>query len=123
MHHATVSANFAEYSWNTGSEETPAEYKDMVVQPLGDRQAAYNEMIQGCIDFYGDKGFRCLDYERDRVEMTLRQPQSMENYTDLGFKKIRAPDNVWRLIKDFWDRNKDDQANENWPSGNTYSEY
>lgn len=95
----------------------------MPVQPLGNRQAFYDEMIQGCVKYYGNKGYRCLEYEADRVEMTLRQPQSMENYTDMGFKKIRAPENVWKLIKEFWDRNKNDQSNENWPTGNTYTNH
>jgi prolyl 4-hydroxylase len=125
MHYANVSTNYAEYPWNhVGSRvPPPPEYKDMPVQPLGNRQAFYDEMIQGCVKYYGNKGHRCLEYEADRVEMTLRQPQSMENYTDMGFKKIRAPENVWKLIKEFWDRNKNDQSNENWPTGNTYSKY
>ena len=122
MHHSNVSTNYAELPWNTGSAETPAEYKSMAVQPLGNRQAFYDEMIQGCVNYYGNKGWNCLEYERDRVEMNLRQPQSVENYTDIGFKKIRTPDNAWKLIKEFWDRNKEDQSKEEWPAGNTYSE-
>lgn len=122
MHHNNVTTNYAEYPWNTGSEKTPVEYQNMAVQPLGNRQAFYDEMIQGCVDYYGEKGFRCLEYEQDRVDMTLRQPQSMENYTDIGFKKIRTPDKVWKLIKEFWDRNKDDQSKEFWGTGNTYGE-
>lgn len=47
----------------------------------------------------------------------------LKNYTDIGFKKIKAPDHVWKLVKDFWDVNKDDHSKENWPSGNTYSKY
>jgi hypothetical protein len=50
----------------------------MAVQPLGDRQAAYDEMIEGCVEFYKEKGFRCREYEADRVRMSLRQAQSME---------------------------------------------
>lgn len=123
MHYANVSTNYAEYPWNQEGSRVPPPlaYKDMPVQPLGNRQAFYDEMIQGCVKYYGTKGYRCLEYEADRIEMTLRQPQSMENYTEMGFKKIRAPENVWKLIKEFWDRNKNDQSNENWPTGNTYS--
>lgn len=123
MHHAAVSTNYAEYPWNAGSAKTPVEYQNMPIQQLGNRQAFYDEMIKGCVDYYGDKGSYCLDYERDRVDMNLRQPQSMENYTDIGFKKIRAPDKVWELIKEFWDRNKDGQTNEVWPTGNTYTNH
>ena len=122
MHHAAVSTNYAEYPWNAGTAKTPEEYLNMPVQPLGNRQAFYDEMIKGCVDHYGAKGSYCLEYEKDRVDMNLRQPQSMENYTDIGFKKIRTPDKVWNLIKAFWDRNKDSQSNEEWPTGNTYSE-
>eukprot|EP00548_Thalassiothrix_antarctica_P013872 CAMPEP_0194171908 /NCGR_PEP_ID=MMETSP0154-20130528/6470_1 /TAXON_ID=1049557 /ORGANISM="Thalassiothrix antarctica, Strain L6-D1" /LENGTH=474 /DNA_ID=CAMNT_0038884427 /DNA_START=169 /DNA_END=1590 /DNA_ORIENTATION=+ len=124
MHHMKVSDNYLELAWNVDpSIETPSDYQDKVVQPLGDRQKFYDDMIQGCVEYYGKKGNRCIEYERERVEMTLRQPQSMENYTDLGFKKIRAPDNVWQLIKKFWDINKDNQSRENWPAGNTYTNH
>lgn len=124
MHHNTVSNNYAELEWNTDpAVATPVEYQDMVVQPLGNRQKFYDEMIEGCVKYYGQKGNRCLEYEVDRVEMSLQQPQSMENYTDIGFKKLKAPDNVWKLVKDFWDANKDQQSKESWPSGNTYTNH
>jgi len=124
MHNIRVSNNYAELPWNVNPAiDTPTEYQDKVVQPLGDRQKFYEDMIQGCVEYYGKKGHRCKEYETDRVEMTLRQPQSMENYTDLGFKKIRAPENVWRLIKNFWSINKESQSKENWPVGNTYTNH
>ena len=31
----------------------------------------------------------------------------MQNYTELGFKKMRAPEEVWRLAKRFWEANQD----------------
>lgn len=61
---------------------TPQSYRDMPLQPLGDRQAVYQEFLQGCVDFYSNSN-KCGDYERDRVTMNLRQPQSMINYTDM----------------------------------------
>jgi hypothetical protein len=123
IHHNKISTNYAEYPWNIAGSTvpTPPEFQGMAVQPLGNRQAFYDEMINGCVKYYGKKGFRCHDYEKDRIEMNYRQPQSMENYTEMGFQKIRAPENVWKLIKEFWDRNKEDQSPENWPTGNTYS--
>ena len=66
-------------------------------------------------------GSRCQMTERDRIEMSLRQPQSMQNYTDVGFKKIRAPENVFKLIKQFWETNKDKQKKETWGVANTYT--
>lgn len=44
-----------------------------------------------------------------------------QNYTEIGFKKIRAPEKVFKLIKDFWDANKEIQSPENWGKGNTYT--
>jgi prolyl 4-hydroxylase len=41
----------------------------------------------------------------------------MVNYTKFGYTKIRAPENVFKLIKEFWDLNKDKQKVENWPAG------
>lgn len=49
----------------------------------------------------------------------------MQNYTELGFKKIRAPEEVWQRVKKFWDENKDRKnwQSENWPKGNTYTNH
>ena len=80
MHHATVSDNYAWLEHNLDpSIPTPAEYKDKPVQPLGDRQSFYNDFLDGCVDHYGKKGGqRCIQTEADRIEMSLRQPQSMQ---------------------------------------------
>lgn len=87
MHHATVSNNYAHLPHNVDPNiPTPREYKDMAVQPLGDRQAFYQDFLQTCRDAFGSKGKRCTQTEVDRIAMTLRQPQSMTNYTDVGFK-------------------------------------
>jgi hypothetical protein len=87
---------------------------------MGNKQAFYDAMIQGCVDTFGDKGARCLQTEEDRVRMSKRQPKSMVNYTEHGYTKIRAPENVFKLIKEFWEKNKDKQSLEGWPAGNTY---
>lgn len=47
----------------------------------------------------------------------------MQNYTKLGFTKIRAPDHVFKLIREFWDENKDKASDESWPVGNTYTNH
>jgi prolyl 4-hydroxylase len=49
----------------------------------------------------------CDDAEKNRLRMNRFQPESMVNFTKTGFLKIRAPEQVFRLIKDFWDTNKD----------------
>lgn len=103
------------------SVPVPEEYKDMVPQPLGNKQEFYRNYVQGCRDAFGKKGSRCNQNELDRVAMTLRQPQSMQNYTKVGYKKLKAPPEVWKLIKKFWDTNKDTRKPENWGIGNTYT--
>jgi prolyl 4-hydroxylase len=50
----------------------------MPINPLGNRQAAYDDFIQGCVKHFGSRGQRCIETEKDRFDMTLRQPQSMQ---------------------------------------------
>jgi len=104
----------------TGKIPIPDRYKDQPLQPLGNKHKFYSDYVQGCVDRYGPKGNRCIQSEQDRVEMSLRQPQSMRNYTKIGFTKIRAPERVMTLLNEFWQANKDKQKDENWPVGNTY---
>lgn len=82
MAHASVSTNFPWLPHNMDpSIEIPEEYKGMVIQPLSDRQSFYENLIKGCEDSYDGKGARCIENEKDRIAMTLRQPQSMKVYT------------------------------------------
>jgi prolyl 4-hydroxylase len=37
----------------------------------------------------------------------------------MGFKKIKCPEKVFKLLKNFWDKNKDKKKLESWYSGNT----
>lgn len=101
----------------------PEEYATSALQPLGDRQAFYTHYIQGCINFYGEAGERCLSNERARISMSLRQPQSMINFTKTGYTKIRAPERVMNLLRGFWELNKDAASYENWKPGNTYTNH
>mmetsp|Transcript_110502 Transcript_110502/g.165388 ORF Transcript_110502/g.165388 Transcript_110502/m.165388 type:complete len:484 (-) Transcript_110502:266-1717(-) len=122
MQYASVSDNYAWLPHNLDpSLPTPDRYKDMAVQPLGDRKSFYQEYVDGCREKFGTKGSRCTQSEIDRFAMSLRQPQSMQNYTELGFQKIRAPSQIYGMIKDFWDANKDKAKRENWGVGNTYT--
>ena len=69
----------------------------MVIQPLGDRQGFYDEFVNSCMKYNG--GERCKGTERDRVDNIMAQPPSMQNYTKIGFKKIKAPPELYKLIK------------------------
>ena len=82
MHYNSVSTN---YEWLTHNQDAsvsvPKEYQDMVVQPLGNRQAFYEEFMEGCEKHYTKNGKRtgkCWSTEHDRIAMSLRQPQSMQ---------------------------------------------
>lgn len=125
-----ISENYAWLPHNIDPENnpTPPEFEGVPVQYLGNKQAEYNAFMAGCDERYGKKGrsySACQQTEIDRAEMSLRQPSSMQNYTDIGFKKIKAPPAVWNEVKKFWEENKDRKnwKDENWPSGNTYTNH
>jgi len=122
MQYSEVSTNYPWLEHNMDpNKPVPDKYKDMVLQPLGDKQSFYKDFLKGCTEAFGKKGKRCIQTELDRIAMTLRQPQSMQNYTKVGYKKIKAPPDVWSLIKKFWDTNKDNPKLETWGVGNTYT--
>jgi hypothetical protein len=90
---------------------------------LGNRKTVYEVYMQGCRDFYGKRGNRCDSTEKDRLEMSLRQPQSMVNYTSTGFMKIRAPKEVQELLFNHWEANNHLREQEVWGVGNIYSNH
>eukprot|EP00545_Synedropsis_sp_CCMP1620_P000654 CAMPEP_0119012448 /NCGR_PEP_ID=MMETSP1176-20130426/6730_1 /TAXON_ID=265551 /ORGANISM="Synedropsis recta cf, Strain CCMP1620" /LENGTH=537 /DNA_ID=CAMNT_0006965407 /DNA_START=63 /DNA_END=1676 /DNA_ORIENTATION=+ len=122
MHYNAVSENYPWLPHNLDPELTPPKkLQGKPLQPLGDKQGRYDRFLDSCVKSFGSKGQRCVSNERERMAMTLRQPQSMTNYTDVGFKKIRAPPEVFKLIQQFWEDNKGSQSPENWGTGNTYT--
>lgn len=129
IHHTSLSENYAWLPHNVdpAHHPTPPEFAHSNVQYLGNKQAEYDAFVKGCEEHYGHgRGYSaCKITEADRVEMSLRQPSSMQNYTELGFKKIRAPKEVWERVKAFWEDNKDEKnwKPENWPKGNTYTNH
>ena len=64
MQYAQVSTN---YPWLPHNQDpslpVPPEYKDMVLQPLGNRDEFYKDFLQGCRDAFGKKGARCTQNE------------------------------------------------------------
>jgi prolyl 4-hydroxylase len=54
------------------------------------------------------------------VKMNLEQAQHHHNYTKMGFKKLKAPPDLWKLLIDFYETNKNKEILEAWPRGNTY---
>lgn len=126
--HNPVSTNYPWLPHNQklyGGDETrtidvPPEYKEMPIQPLGNRQEAYLNHLQGCRNMYSSSPEACDHYEYHRMLMNQRQPQSIKNYTETGFKVIRSPEHVVELIQEFWAKNHYKGKEEKWTPGNVY---
>jgi hypothetical protein len=56
----------------------------------------------------------------DRVITNALQPQYLRNYTETGFIKIKMPDELFQLLNDFYQPNKDSIVLEKWPASNPY---
>lgn len=127
IYSSSISDNYAWLPHNADPvhhPSVPRRYRHMPVQMLGDQKTAYNDILAGCKKHYGMiKGTACSITERDRMAMNKRQPASMTNYTDLGFKKVRAPEKVFKLVQQFWERNKDLASPESWFTGNTFTNH
>ncbi len=121
-----VSTNYPWLPHNVDqSIPTPDEYKNMPIQPLGDRLGFYQEYMQGCRDHWreteGDT--ICYDNDLERLHHNTVQIPSMVNFTDVGYKKIRAPEHVFQLLQEFWEKNKHKEADESWFAGNIFVNY
>ena len=89
---------------------------------LGDKQSLYNSFVQGCrvaAGTYEKSENDCRAGEDFRIKMNNQQPMSMRNYTKNGFLKIKAPAKTFKLIKDFWEQNREKNETE-WHNVNTY---
>ena len=57
----------------------PVHYARTLVEgPLGDRQKLYDDFMSGCREHYSSSPRSCDVTEEDRVDMSLRQPASMQ---------------------------------------------
>lgn len=95
---------------------------------MGNKMKEYESFIDSCYDAVNDKqkvrgarrkNVQCSTGENDRIRMDLLQPRSVRNYTETGFKKIRAPEAMFAKIKKFYDKNRDQEVTE-WHNINTY---
>ena len=123
----TVSTNYPWLPHNVDPKNnpTPEEYKNMPIQGLGNRQKFYDDYIQGCKDYWKEDGedHRCDEYELQRLQQNIDQPPSMVNFTDVGYKKIKAPKHVFDMLVAFWEENKDNETDEEWIPGNIFVNY
>ncbi len=83
MHHVNVTENYPWLPHNVDPNiATPPVYSAMPLQPLGDRQKFYNNLLQNCEEHFNKnfkgRGDRCRESEHLRIKMALRQPRSMQ---------------------------------------------
>lgn len=95
----------------------------MALQRLGDRQFYYDHFMEGCRHHYAAHADYCDETEEERMDMNLRQPPSMMNYTELGFAKVAAPKKVVTALQKFWKDNHGNESPEEWDEGNTYTNH
>jgi prolyl 4-hydroxylase len=101
-------------SWAVKSRDISSHVGDHVA-PL------YKKYIHDCDEATAARGnlAHCYQHDRQRLLMNEHQPGSVYNYTQLGFQKIRAPKELFDVIRDFYMRNKH-RAKTEWADINTY---
>ena len=88
--------------------------------PLGNKRMLYEKYMTGCIEYYKPDKETCQTTEDYRINANLNQVSSHTNYTTIGYKKIRVPDILWTLIKEFYEKNKDNQSLETFAHGYSF---
>jgi len=78
----------------------------------------YHKMMSGCYKTYSRS--ECDATDKARVDMNYDQPRSQHNYTDIGFKHIRAPKSVMDPILAYYNKFKGQDVPERWPRGETF---
>ena len=72
----------------------------------------YDRLVNGCYTIYPKRD--CDSNEAARMEMNRNQPKVQHNYTEIGFKKMKVPQEVWDPLIAFYNRNKDKMKVESW---------
>jgi len=113
------------YAWLDEEASMSNKNSSIPITNLPDRNKVYSDYIRGCIEMYdlGKPGSTCQANEEERIAMNLRQPQAVKNYTDTGFKKIKAPKDLMDMLINFWNINKESRYPEAWPVGNIYTNH
>jgi hypothetical protein len=91
------------------------------------RQQFYDAFLEGCRSHHGETdaapSSKCDENEANRIEMNVRQPAGMWNYTDMGFRLVKLPPRVVKTLTKFWKDNKGKEVEETWFEGNTYTNH
>jgi len=91
------------------------------VTQTAEKQSIYNRFMETCRNASGTlmSSYSCDQSEMYRLKMNNLQPMSMRNFTEQGFLHTRAPEKGFRLLKEFWQKHRE-QADTEWHSINTY---
>jgi len=85
-----------------------------------DKKIFHEWFLQRCREHYETDDI-CDRNENNRISLNALQPASMENYTELGFRKTRIPEKLFKSLNSFYEENKHLEQRENWPDDNVYS--
>ncbi|CAN0367552.1 unnamed protein product, partial [Hapterophycus canaliculatus] len=59
--------------------------------------------------------------DQGRLVNNRQQPVGLPRFTEVGFKKITVPDDVWDLVKTYYEENKDSPKKEKWGKNNVFT--
>ena len=77
----------------------------------------YKGIMQGCYNLYSKQ--ECDNDVVGRWQQNLQQPATQHNYTDIGFKLMRAPSEIYDPILKFYRENRANKRLEKWYRGST----
>lgn len=85
------------------------------------QQKIYDKLMNGCAKAYSRS--ECQDTEDRRIDMNLKQAATQHNYTEIGFKKLKLPTEVFKLLSEFYEANVANKHEEVWSRGYTYTNH
>jgi len=88
---------------------------------LDHRQRFYDNYMEGCYKRFSKE--LCSNGEYERLDNNQYQPMGMINMTSTGFLKLKAPESLKNLLTNFWEKNKDNQAVEDWYDGAIFTNH
>jgi hypothetical protein len=106
----TTYTAYDDMSWAIMSDQ-------MSAAGIGRQKAAYHEFIASCARVASAS--YCASQENWRMQMNMYQTRSVYNYTQAGYLKSKAPEELYQLVRSFFDRNKD-QLSEEWQDITTF---
>lgn len=77
----------------------------------------YDKIMAGCAKIASKE--ECDENEQGRLLHSREQAKTQHNYTYLGFKKVKAPREVWQPLIDFYNKYKANKKLEKWYRGAT----